>query len=518
MSMNTPLASRSFRLKPIGVALAVLLSLQTPFALAEEEAAEPAAPKRDKMLELLEKLKAKGVISDEEYAEIAGDSSEDRARARAERRKKALEAANQASKDEAARERFNGRFNNGIAFETPDRRNSFTLGGRIHADYRYFPDKDAASTFDVRRAYLTLQGKWNEYLTWDLTGDFANLVNNSQLDVAWMNIAYSDQTQFRLGQFKMPFSLEELGSSRFLDFQERSLVNGLVPQKERGLMVHGVPGVGMTYGLAVSTGQGKNNNDIVAPRASNDYIGRFTLNVAELLGSQAKATYHLGLAGSLGHLPSGFGLSQRTEARGINFFNTSSFSGSDVRRVRLGVEAAVAYGPVKLQGEWVQSTFEGRSVGGVEFDRQIGAYYAEILWMLTGERYAETYRNGVFGRTVPIQNYVPGGENWGAWELGLRYSSYDASDFVAGNAAGTGVVAAPGSPTANVAFASTPTNKATAITAGLKWIWNPNFKIYLNYTETRFDSRITVNPFYGGLPSFTLDKEKALTMRAAYDF
>jgi phosphate-selective porin OprO/OprP len=154
----------------------------------------------------------------------------------------------------------------------------------------------------------------------------------------------------------------------------------------------------------------------------------------------------------------------------------------------------------------------------VEFDRQIGAYYAEILWMLTGERYAETYRNGVFGRTVPIQNYVPGGENWGAWELGLRYSSYDASDFVAGNAAGTGVVAAPGSPTANVAFASTPTNKATAITAGLKWIWNPNFKIYLNYTETRFDSRITVNPFYGGLPSFTLDKEKALTMRAAYDF
>ncbi len=489
----------------------------TAFANEGEEQ-ESSAPKRDKMRELLEKLKAKGVISDEEYAEITEDTPEDRARARAERRKKALEAANQASKEEAARERFFGRFNNGIAFETPDRRNNFTLGGRIHADYRYFPDKDAASTFDVRRAYLTIQGKWNEYLTWDLTGDFANLVNNSQLDVAWMNIAYSDQTQFRLGQFKMPFSLEELGSSRFLDFQERSLVNGLVPQKERGLMVHGVPGVGMTYGLAVSTGQGKNNNDIVAPRASNDYIGRFTVNVAELLGQQARATYHIGVAGSLGHLPSGFGLSQRTEARGINFFNTSSFTGSDVRRVRLGVEAAVAYGPVKLQGEWVQSTFEGRSVTGVDFDRQIGAYYAEILWMLTGERYAETYRNGVFGRTVPIQNYVPGGENWGAWELGLRYSSFDASDFVAGNAAGTGVVAAPGSPAANVAFASTPANKASAITAGLKWIWNPNFKIYLNYTETRFDSRITVNPNYGGLPSFTLDKEKALTMRAAYDF
>lgn len=506
------------RLSHLASAVVAASLLVTPAAFAEEDAGEAAAPKRDRMLELLEKLKAKGVISDEEYSSIADDTPEERARARAERRKKALEAANEVSRQEASRERYFGRFNNGIAFETPDRRNNFSLGGRIHADYRYFPDKDAASTFDVRRAYLTLQGKWNEYLTWDVTGDFANLVNSSQLDVAWMNIAYSDQTQFRIGQFKMPFSMEELGSSRFLDFQERSLVNGLVPQKERGLMVHGVPMLGMTYGVAISTGQGKNNNDVVAPRSSNDYIGRVTVNVAELLDQQAKATYHLGLAGSLGHLPSGFGLSQRTEARGITWFNTSSFSGSDVRRSRLGVEAAVAYGPVKLQGEWVKSRFEGRSSGGAEFDRDIGAFYAEVLWMITGERYSETYRNGVFGRTVPIQSYVPGGDSWGAWEAGLRYSSFDASDFVAANAAGTGVLASPSSPAGNIAYASTPVNKANALTLGLKWIWNPNLKIYFNYTETKFNQNITVNPNYGGLPSFTLDREKAFTMRAAYDF
>lgn len=195
------------RLSPLASALIAASLLVTPVAFAEEDGGEAAAPKRDRMLELLEKLKAKGVISDEEFSSIADDSPEDRARARAERRKKALEAANEASKQEATRERYFGRFNNGIAFETPDRRNNFSLGGRIHADYRYFPDKDAASTFDVRRAYLTLQGKWNEYLTWDVTGDFANLVNSSQLDVAWMNIAYSDQTQFRIGQFKMPFSM-----------------------------------------------------------------------------------------------------------------------------------------------------------------------------------------------------------------------------------------------------------------------------------------------------------------------
>lgn len=498
------------------IAAAVGLILSPLGALAEDEPSTPP-PKRDKTVRLLEKLRDKGIITEEEFNEVVGDTGDESATARAERRRKAFQEAQQQSQAEAQKEQFAGRFNNGINFQSGDGRNAFALSGRVQADYRNFSENTSADTFDVRRAFVTLQGKWNEYLTWDITGDLANLVNNSHLEFAWVNIAYSDGLQFRMGQFTMPFSMEEQQSDRWLDFQERSLVNNLVPQKERGFMMHGFPMPGLTYGLALSTGQGKNNNDAVAVKANNDVIGRATINISELAGIEANSVLHFAGAFSVGDLPTGFGLNQRTEGRGITFFNTQPFTGQSVTRTRTGVEAAFAYGPVKVQGEYVMSNFSGTSIANRSYDRNIRASYVEVLWMLTGERYAEAYRNGVFGRIVPIQNYTPGGRSLGAWELGLRLSSYDGSDFTTANAVGTGRLGT-GAGATNVAFAAVSTNRANALTAQLKWTWTPNLRFYLNYVDTRFDTPVTVNPNYGGLTNFVTDRERAITVRANYDF
>ena len=70
----------------------------------------------------------------------------------------------------------------------------------------------------------------------------------------------------------------------------------------------------------------------------------------------------------------------------------------------------------------------------------------------------------------------------------------------------------------NVAFAAVSTNKVNALTAQLKWIWNPNLKFYLNYVDTKFDTPVTENPNYGGRANFVINREKAITFRAAYDF
>lgn len=515
----------TMRLTTSGVAVVVALAMTLFHSLpaqAEEEI-ETAAPKRDRTRELLDKLREKGVITEDEYKTLTEDSEDDRAAARAttraERRKKALQEAQAQQQAESRRESFTGRFNNGINFETQDRRNSFTFGGRIDADYRRFFEDTAANTFDVRRAYLTVQGKWNEWLTWDLTGDFAQ--SNVALDVAWVNAAWTDALQFRVGQFKMPFSMEQLQSSRFLDFQERSMVDNWIPAKERGFMMHGVPRAGVYYGVALSTGQGKNANDVVAPRSNFDLIGRGVVNFAEVFNQQQKAVYHFGLAASQGELPTGFGLNQRSEARGLFFFNTASFSGQDVRRTRLGAEAALAYGPFKFTSEYVNTKFDGSSSAGQSYNRSVGAYYVAFNWMVTGEPYADSYRNGLFGRIVPIRNFNPGGDGWGALQVGLRFSSFDASDFSAGNAAGTGVLATAGCPATtgtNPACAAVPTNRANAITLGLKWIWNPNLSLYVNYIDTRYDTNVTVNPNYGGLGTFGADREKALTTRVHYDW
>lgn len=524
MGMHHPFDPRR-ALAPLAAALALVFGVSASLpALAQEEG---AAQKRDKVLELLEKLKDKGIISEDEYNDIAGNTPEGRAAARTERRLRVQKEALDAQKAEQAKERYNGRWNNGIVFETPDRRTTFSLGGRVHADYRYFEEDTAASTFDIRRAYLTLQGKWNEWLTWDLTGDFAQS-GGTALDVGWVNAAWSDKLQVRAGQFKMPFSLEELTSSRFLDFQERSFVNRLAPAKERGLMVHGVPYTGLTYAVALSNGQGKNVNETSPKYDSPDVIGRATVNVAELLQQQARAVYHFGAAFSSGEFSTNatttavagtatlLNGSGSTEARGATFFTPTTFTSPSVDRTRLGFETALAYGPFKLQGEIAQAKFKGRTTDATpqNFDKGIDAWYLSLHWMITGERYAETYRNGVFGRMSPISPYEPGGSGSGAWELAVRFSEFDATDFPivaaapAGNGTGFTTVGSLANPTA--------TNKAKALTLGLKWIWTPNFKIYLNYIDTKFDNGIRFSPT-GGTP-FTSDNERAVTMRAAFDW
>ncbi|MCW5624865.1 MAG: hypothetical protein KIT73_09140 [Burkholderiales bacterium] len=508
--------------RPLIVALTLALLTVAPLhGLAQEEAAPPSKP--DKIRALLEKLKEKGLISEEEFAELADETPEARAEARAERRRKAQQEAQAASREEAKKDQFTGRWNNGIVFQTGDQRTSWGLSGRVHADYRYFDGDTAASTFDVRRAYLTLSGRYNDWLTWDVTGDFAQ--TGTTLDVAWVNAAFSDALQVRLGQFKMPFALEELTSSRFLDFQERSFVDRLAPAKERGAMIHGSPYLGTTYALALSNGQGKNNNEVSPKYDTPDLVGRATLNVAELLNAQAKAVYHIGAAFSYGELSTSTTTNsgtaaignQNSEPRGATFFTPTAFNGPSTTRRRVGLETALAYGPVKFQAEYAQANFNGSTSTGTPYDKDIDAYYLSALWMITGERYAESYRNGVFGRIVPIQNFVPGTGGTGAWELGLRFSGFDAGDFPL--VAATGPTAAGGLGGTSVGSLTSPTatNGAKAVTVGLKWIWNPNFKWYLNYTDTKYDNAITFTT--AGVPvPFQENRERAVTLRAAFDF
>ncbi len=512
------LVSKNNGLVRCALAVAISTALATGFSVNA---------RADAIDNLLEKLKAKGVISEEEYQEVLETREGEKAVAR---KRKQEQSEKETKSEERAKSEMVGSFSDGIKWESTDKKNSFTLGGRIQLDYRNFGGEDAllADTFDIRRAYLTAQGKFWDYYTFDLTGDFAglsgsnsisttttcsadpctganitsttatNLRQTSHLDVAWFNVGWWQSAQFRFGQFKMPMSLEEQTSSRFIDFQERSMMNAYVPAKERGAMLHGTPTPGLFYGLAVSTGEGKNNNENNTSVDGTDYIARVGVNVAEFVGHK-NAVYHLAGAYSTGTIATSAVPNGRTEGRGINFFSSAAFTGVDVDRTRAGLEAAFAYGPVKLQGEYLKANYSGRSTAGVDFDREIDVWYAGVNWLITGETYAESYRNGAFGRIRPKANFSPKGAGWGAWELGLRYTNFDAGDFNNTNPAGTGVLS------------SSATNKAQAYTLGMKWMPTPNTRFLLNYVKTDFDTTVTSN-------SKKADDEKAITFRAQFDF
>lgn len=428
--------------------------------------------------DIINALIGKGVLTEEEGALLMRGRAGEK------------EAAEAKKKDE-----IKGKFKDGISWESGDKANSISVNGRIQLDYRTFDgdSSDLATTdgWDVRRAYLGVKGKFANYYEFGVVTDFAakddpTKDKSAQLDEAYLNINWWKQAQFKFGQFKMPMSLEEQTSSRFIDFQERSLMNKFVPGKEIGAMIHGEPTPGVFYGLALSTGEGKNKVEGKTNEGS-DIIGRVGVNIAELVGHKDNV-YHIAASASTGELSNSLSLSDATEGKGQTFFSTSGKS--NVERDRFGLEGAAAFGPIKLQGEWLRSNFQGTG-----FDNDIDVWYAEALWMITGEKYADSYKAGKFDRIKPLNDFNPDGKGMGAWEVGVRYSKFDASDFKSGGWTTT----------------SGFTSEVEAWSLGLKWIPMPNTRFLANYVRTDFDTPITCN-------GHTCDKEDAFTVRAQFDF
>jgi len=438
---------------------------------------------------LIDKLREKGVLTEEEYQEM-------RTEARAERRAQALKEANEeekkAKKAESAPSELTGRFKDGFSWESGDKQHSISLSGRIHADYRSFDidstNSNTANTFDIRRAYLGVSGKLYNDWTFEVTSDVAN----GTLEYAYVNYKASDAAQIRMGAFKMPFSFEELTSSRFIDFQERSLVNAFVPAKDQGLMIHGEPVKNtFAYAVAAMNGSGKNTDEANAAADGMEIIVRAAVNFAPM-ANLSNSVLHLGAGYTTGTLPGNTALTGgiRTEGRGITFLtvNAPGAATDETDRERTGLEGVLAWGPLKFQTEWVKSAFENTTAA---YDREIDAYYGAVTWLITGEKYADFYTLNGMRAIVPNRPFKKGGEGMGALELGVRMSKIDAGDLTAGQFTGT--------------------NKADAITVGLKWVPVTPVRVYLNYTQTDFDTPIAV---IGG----TEDSEKAITLRTSVFF
>src|SRR5690606_13250782 len=306
--------------------------------------------KADTSEELLQTLVAKGILTEEEGEMLLKNRAEEK-KAVEEKQKKEVSVA----------------YKDGIVFGTADGKNSLQVNGRVHFDSRtYGYDEDyngtasstGSDTFDIRRARLGVKAKFLDHYSGEV------VVNGTGsapiLDVAYLNIAWWKPAQIRVGQFKMPFSLEQLTSSNNIDFVERSFVDSLVPAKEIGAMLHGSPIAGVNYGLAFSNGNGQNGVETDASVDDKDIVGRVAVNFAELAGNK-DWLFHTGLAYSKGDIAKnqGLGVNPRTEARGARFMtglpgvgNNAVGVNNEIDRTRLGLEAALAYGPFKLQSQW----------------------------------------------------------------------------------------------------------------------------------------------------------------------
>jgi len=366
-----------------------------------------------------------------------------------------------------------GVMENGLGMKSKDGSTTAQFTGRLHMDYRSFsPEYGTGQTTDsyqnlaeVRRARFGVRGQFNKDFKYQLLANFGNDVGassgSSTMDEMWVNYAANPEMQFQFGLFKMPFSLEQMTSSNNIDFMERSLIgqndSELIPAKETGFMLHGVPRAGLTYAVAASRGKGNKNSEV----DGLDYIGRVTTNFAELAGSKDYVA-HLGYAYSVGDIKSGVTpASARTESRTNSGWFTGPVLSGETTRTRQGIEAAVAYQGLKVQGEQFNFKYDP-TTGDTQ---EIRGHYVQALYNLTGENHA--YKNGAFDWIKPKSAVGKGGI--GAWQVGVRMSEFDAE---------------------GIAVATGKANRATAITYGITWFANNNLRFMLNYVDTKFDALV----------------------------
>ena len=443
--------------------------------------------------------------------------------------------------------------------ESANGRNSISLTGRMHLDYRFNDayvdgrgdDRDTQSLsdqFELRRARLGVKGKFANDFKYEIVG---NLPGTATIDVAFLDWAKYDAVQLRVGKFKQPFGLEQLTSSNNIALMERSYVDQTVPAKKLGFQVMGSPKAGLTYALSTFQPHDTELNISGGDRASG--AARGTVNFAEIMGNK-EAIMHIGLAGldssytvgtsstsqtgasdSVSTTQRGTISSFRTPGRGLNNVfrgqvngeacNTaytivcpSEFSAT-VQQRAIGLEGIFASGPFKLVGEYSTGDYKGSAANGNNVKYDTKTYYVEAGWFITGEKYASSYKNGVFSSFKPNNDFDLDKGNWGAIEALFRAEGYDVDDVAisgGGRVQGNLSSYASGKVNEYSSTSGTVSSGAKTFTGGIRWILNPNVVLKGNYSYTKFDDAFGPLDVTGATAA--VKDEKLLTFRTQFMF
>ncbi len=460
---------------------------------------------------LLDLMLKKGVITQAEYDEFLKSDAYENQQFKDQRIdqdvSKSVKFVQKREKDGAVK-------SSGLGLVSEDGKNEINLTGRMHFDSRFFNSEFEPSSaanqyrssgqknsdqFEVRRARIGINGKILNDFSYEMIWNAASS-DSSNIDTGWINYGATKEAQLRIGRFKQPFNLEEQTSSNNIDFIERSYVNQVNPGKKVGVMLHGIPMDGVAYGISTF----QETNSTITASGNKQYAARLTANIAKLADVK-NSVLHFGLAATDGSYDSAIatssankfsGLNLRNEPRGVDVYKventgTTEFA-TKITKSLIGVEGAYAFDALKLQSEYVEAKFKQYDQGtpGADVDVKAKIYYIAAVYNITGESWADSYRDGTWGAIRPKSNFTTNGGS-GALQVGLRYSAYDA-ERVSGSATGS--------------------PKGNTTTIGLTWFINPNARLMLNHSLTKLGTAFAPSNMTTG------DSERVTTLRMQYNF
>ena len=370
-----------------------------------------------------------------------------------------------------------------------------TVFGRLQVDGATFSQNAASQTqvgnvrdgVEFRRARIGIQGDAFDVFNYRIEMDFANRdyglpINTNAQSTAFKDVyvGISDLPllgNVRIGHFKEPFGLDQLNSSNYITFMERSLGDEgcFVPGRNTGIMAFDCS---ENQRATWAIGGFISSDPDQPPTFQCDHGGYAVTMRGTFLPwydepSDGAGLIHTGIAYSYRSAPDNVvTFSARPEAHLGPSLVSLTLTNADHWQL-LGAEAAMVYGPFSIQSEFFGSTVDRGAAGNATFT----GCYAYVSYFLTGEHRPYKRSTGVFDRVKPLENFfrVRTGDGdvamgKGAWEIAYRYSYIDVLDGLSTVGAG----------------------RVSDHTIGLNWYLNPYTRIMWNYVHSQCDRNVAL--------------------------
>jgi len=356
----------------------------------------------------------------------------------------------------------------GIHAETHDKTVTFRIGGRIQWDSAFLgnnrriertlrthrPKNNFALNdgTEFRRVRLYMSGTIDHLWEWKTQFDFVG--NNTSFKDVYIGYK-GDGYGVRVGQMKEPFSLEELTSSNYMTFMERSLPNVFSPGRSTGVLVHGNVQKRVAWGAGIF----KDSNNQGLQKSDGNL--NFTARVAgsPVFKDEGKQVVHVGLSGSYRQPNNNtLRLRERPESHiSPRFVDTGTFGAQGEALV--GAEAAFVWDRASLQAEFMHDSIDVLPRGDVT----LKGWYVEASWFLTDDHRIYDPASGTFKGVKPSRKVFNKEDGLGALEFKARLSGLDLSE---GPVAG---------------------GELKDLTLGLNWYLNNNMRVMFEVIRADLD-------------------------------
>lgn len=313
--------------------------------------------------------------------------------------------------------------------------------GPLASDFRRGSFGDAAENdrardlndgANFRRARLGVEGKAFRDFEYNFLYDFggSGVEEAGKISAAWVQYNGLGRVKLRVGAFSPPAGLEEAVSTNGSLFAERASPSELV----RSI----ASGDGRTAAGLFANGDRWN----VSAAFSGNVIGAQTFD--EQLGFVGRAAYvpylrdnaliHVGVNTSIvispaasapdvvGAAPTQLRLRDRPELRvdGTRLVDTGNLDADGL--VSVGAELGGQWKNFYGQAEYFDIKVDRK---GAFTDPRFNGWYVQGGWTITGEKRRYSTASATFDSPRPDKPFSLKDGQWGAWELGLRYSKLD---------------------------------------------------------------------------------------------